>query len=191
METSPTFMLDRDYSKFTTKEKVALLRNLYQRLYEILNACFSGYLLIMDEELNLKYVKICLIIEKILASEDSGLIHDLHGAYERPFESLYQHWDEGDIWWVDGGVKQRTLEFKGAIEEAFVELGEPKIVDLVINEFFNEIDEYLTKYSSPKKIQEAQFIKNVEKQAEKFKQKQQDKTHLTTEAKRKLGFIKD
>ena len=191
MKTSPTFMLDRDYSKFTLEEKISLFRELYQRLYEILNVCFSGYLMVMDEELNLKYVKICLIIEKILASEDSEVIRDLHKKYERPFESLYEHWGEGDILWDDGGLRQRTLEFKGSIEEDFVKLGEPKIADLVSSEFLSEIDEYLTIYARSKKAREIQFIKNVEKQAEKSKQTTQEKTYFTTKAKRKLGFIKD
>lgn len=191
MKTSPIFMLDRDYSKFTIEEKVSLLRELYQRLYAILGVYFSGYLVMPDEKLNLYYVRTCLIIEKVLAAEELGLIRDLQERYERPFESLFADWGEGDILWEDGGVKKRMLEFKGAIDEAFIKLGEPKLVDPATNKFLSEMDDYLATYAASKEVKEARWAKNVEKQAEKFKQQLQGKPDSKEEAKRKVGFIKD
>ncbi len=90
MTESPTFMLDRDYGKFTIKDRASLLRQLYKRLFLIIDACFTGYFLIADERLNLYDIKTRLIIEKILFSEDSGLIHNLCERYKRPFKSLYE-----------------------------------------------------------------------------------------------------
>jgi len=191
METSPTFMLDRDYRKFTTKERVSLLRELWHQLYAILDVYFSGYLVMPDEKLNFYYVRICLIIEKVLTGEELGLIRDLWERYERPFKSLYADWDEGDIYWKDGGVKKRTLEFKGAIDEAFVSLGEPKFVDLATNKFLSEIDDYLTTYAANKEAKEARWAKNVEKQAKKFRKGFNVKTEPEKKTKGKLGFIKD
>ena len=91
----------------------------------------------------------------------------------------------------DGGMQQFTLDFQAAIDEAFVLLGEPRIVDLITTELLSEIDEYLTLYSKGKQARERQWLENVEKQAEKFKQDSQDNTTFHQEAKRKLGFIKD
>ena len=191
MRTAPTFMLDRDYSKFTTKERISLLRELWQRVRAILEVFFGGYLGIPDEKLNILYIKTCLIVEKILTSEETGSIHDLQQRYSRPFESLYEHWGEGDIWWDDGGMQQLTLDFQSAIDEAFVSLGELRIADLITTEFLSEIDEYLTLYSKSKQSRERQWLEKVEKQADKFKQDSQDKTTFYQGAKRKLGFIKD
>jgi len=191
METSPIFLLDRDYSKFTTKERISLLSELWQRARSILEVFFDGYLGIPDEKLNILYVKICLIVEKIIRSEASGSIHDLQQRYRRPFESLYEHWGEGDIWWDDGGMQQLTLDFQAAIDEAFISLGEPRTADLITTEFISEIDEYLTLYSKNKQARERKWLENVEKQAEKFKQDSQDRTTFHQKAKRKLGFIKD
>jgi len=184
-------MLDRDYSKFTTKERISFLRELWRRIHTILEVFFGGYLGIPDENLNLLYVKTCLLVEKILKSEDTGSLNDIQQMYRRPFESLYEHWGEGDIWWSDGGMQQFTLDFQAAIDEAFVSLGEPRFTDLITIEFLKEIDEYLTLYSKSKQATERRWLKNVEKEAEKFKQVSQDNITYHQEAKRKLGFLKD
>jgi hypothetical protein len=191
METSPTFMLDRDYSRFTLKEKVSLLRELWERLYSILDTYFSGYLVMPDEKLNSHYVKICLIIEKVLVDEEFSPIRELWERYRRPFESLYAQWDEGDIYWKDGGVKKRTLELKGAIDEAFIKLGEPKFADLGTDKFLSEVDNCLASYAINKKAKEARWVKNVEKQTEKFREESQPATEPERPKKGRLGFIKD
>jgi len=147
--------------------------------------------MMMNDELNMRYVKLCLIIEKILKSEKTGPINDLYKKYQRPFESLYEHWDEGDIWWDDGGMNQMTLEFKGAIDEAFVELGEPKLNDLATTAFLKEIDEYLALYSRSKRAKENQFEKSIEKEAEKWEKETFSKTNDEQKPKGKLGFLKD
>jgi hypothetical protein len=189
LETSPTFMLDRDYSKFTTKEKISLLRELYRCLFRILEACFTGYLMIADEQLNLYYIRICLLIERILASEETGPIRDLCGKYQRPFGSLFSDWGDGDVIWEYGN--KTMMEFMGEMDEAFVELGEPKFVDLVTSKFLSDVDSYLAFYASNKKAKEARWIKNVEKQTEKFREESQATTEPERPRKGRLGFIKD
>jgi len=142
-------------------ERLYLLRELYARVWSILDAVCTGRILFSDEVLNQYYVKLCLLIENYLEAQDLSV---LKKDYRRPFESLYNI-DDID-WEYDGSMFVR--DFIGKIEELWILNGEKVFKDPYILSFLQQVDQCIEKYQSCKKKVEAGFPDAVKKACEEY-----------------------
>jgi len=93
----------------------------YRQLTQLLETFFSGYLLIVDDELNRNYLRLCNKIKEIL--EKPGF-ENLAGYDWIPFANLRTFPDpDYHLEWEYGG-QQICGNFLSAIEEVFVKTGE-------------------------------------------------------------------
>ena len=145
-------------------EALYLLKNLYGRVWTILDAICTGALLISDTVLNQYYVKLCLTIERILEAQE---LLDLSKDYRRPFESLYSLQDADIEWEYDGSIF--VSGFYGKIEELWILNGQKKCEDIEILNFLQEIDQYIEKYKIHKNKVENNYWAGVKEYAKDLK----------------------
>ncbi len=145
-------------------ERLYLLRELYARVWTLLDTVCTGYFLLPDTPLNQYYVKLCLLIENELKASD---LLDLNRDYRRPFESLYNLQDADIDWEYDGSVF--ASGFFGRIEELWIQNGQKVHKDSQLRDFLQEVDQYIEQYKTRKKKIENNMMAKVKKQAEEWK----------------------
>jgi hypothetical protein len=145
-------------------ERLYLVRELYARLWSILDAVCTGNLLIPDTPLNQYYVKLCILIENELQAPD---LLELSRDYRRPFESLYNLQDADIDWEYNGSVF--VTGFFGRIEELWILNGQQVHKDPQVHDFLIELDQYIEQYKTRKKKIETNWVAKVKKQAEEWK----------------------
>ena len=143
-------------------ERLYLLREFYGRIWTILDAVCTGSFLIPDTSLNQYYVKLCLMIEKLLETAD---LSNLRKEYRRPFESLY---NIDDVDWEYGGGEY-VSGFFGKIEELWILNGQKVHKDPQIHDLLREIDRYTEQYTSRKNKVEANYMTGAKKGVEEWK----------------------
>ncbi len=160
----------------------------YKHLFQLLEIFFSGYLGIIDNEINENYLRLCVKIKEIL--EKPGF-ENLAKLNWRPFENLIGDLDPDapDVEWEYGG-RQLCANFLSTIEEVFISTGE-KVYPLDTNDqqLLNQIQTYLERYHSYKKDYEAKWLQRVEEQVKKW-QEQERKTEVSL-PQFDFRFIKD
>ncbi len=145
----------------------------YKQLFQLLEIFFSGYLGIIDDEINKNYLRLCSRIKEIL--EKPGF-ENLAQLNWRPFENLIGDLDPDvpDAEWEYGG-RQLCANFLSTIEEVFISKGEKAYpLDTNDQQLLNQIQTYLERYHSYKKNYEEKWL---EEQVKKF-QEQEMKTEM-------------
>jgi len=130
---------------------VYLARLLSQLLIGLLDSVAGGYSIVINDQLNTTYLRLCDALDKLAESK-----------FERPFESLYAAYEDIDIEWNEGGVKKQMLNFYGWLDSLFVKYGkirfpiknsyDKEIVILILNTYA-----LLKSYKQYKSILEANF----------------------------------
>lgn len=142
-------------------ERLHLLRELYGRVWTVLDAACRGTLLISDPVLNHYYVVLCLAIEQLLESRD---LSELKKDYRRPFESVYEVDDVG--WEHDG--RPYVSGFIGKIEELWILNGQKRYEGSKLNAILGKVDQYIEEYGSEKKKLEAEYVGELKKGVEEY-----------------------
>jgi len=143
-------------------ERLYLLRELYARVWTILDAVCTGKFIVPETPLNQYYVKLCLLIENLLEAPD---LSELKKDYRRPFESLYNV-DDVD-WEYDGS--EYVPSFFGKIEELWILNGQKVHEDPQMSSFLRQVDQNIEEYQNRKKKIEANWGAAVKTAAEEWK----------------------
>ena len=175
---------DRDYSHFTVRERIAFLKEAYWRVHNVLDSFCTGYLSISDDPLNAYYVKLCLLVEKLVHTDD---LEDLASGYARPLPTLYDI-EDANTYWKDY-AQFRSLSFVGTITERHIQSGEPPCVDMALIQFMQEVDSYIAFYAAKKKREERAFVEKVKRVAQESAPQAPSEAHESPKTDR-LGFIK-
>lgn len=144
-------------------QRLHLLRQLFGRVWSILEAVCTGSLLISDAVLNQYYVKLCLLIENELGLPDMS---ELLKEYRRPFESLYNLQDADIDWEYDVGPF--VSGFFGKIEELWIENGQEPYEDTEIADFIEAVDGYIERYRKKKEKTEANWRAQMKEKAKEW-----------------------
>ena len=142
----------------------------YRQLTQLLENLFSGYLLIVTDELNKIYLRLCSKINKIL--KEPGF-ENLASYIWRPFKNLRTlNPDAPGADWEYGG-QQTCGDFLSIVEELFIESGEKTFpLEDEDQQLLDSIQEYLEIYINYKNNYEKRWLQGVEKEAEEWKKKQ-------------------
>lgn len=132
----------------------------YKQLLQILESFFSGHILIVDDKLNIYYLKVCHKIEEILKKP----VFEKLARYEwRPYKNLRTPDDveaPGADWEIRG--LQLCSNFLSTIEEIFISRGEKVLpLDEDDKELINQIQDYLKDYKNYKKNEETKWLQNM------------------------------
>lgn len=159
----------RDNNKFDFGDKTNYYSNeiyrlllLYQQLNQLLEAFYSSDIIIITDEININYLRLCNKIDKILEKTDSfngNLSFDW-----KPFDNLRNlDPDLPEAGWEYGG-KQICSDFLSNIENLFINTGEKTFpLDIDDQQFLISIQSYLKEYRIYKKEQTAKWFKSAEK----------------------------
>jgi len=143
----------------------------YKQLIQLLETFFSGYLLILTDELNRNYLRLCSKIKEILKKPG---FEKLAGYDWQPFNNLRAlDPDAPDVDWEYGG-RQICDNFLSAIEEVFINSGEEMYtLDDKDQQLLDSIQNYLERYRSYKSSYEKRWLQGVEKLAKDWGKKQE------------------
>ena len=164
--------MDNEYDNFRVNETVNFaralysLKLLYEKMIELLETFFSGYMAIIDRELNRNYLRLCFRINEIL--KDS-YFEKLNRYEWQPFENLLVlDIDAPGAIWEYGG-SHLCYNFLNEIEKLLISM-EVKPYSLFTEDkrLLDSINTYLEIYSRNKVHHEKKFFNNLEKRVKGF-----------------------
>lgn len=157
-------------TKENLNKEIYRLLVFYRQLTELLEMCFSGYLIIVTKEINRSYLRLCNKVRDFL--KKPGL-EDLAQRHWQPFNNLMSLDPDapGAEWEYRG--RQICGNFLSGIEEIFIGIGEKTYpLDSEDQQLLTYIQTYLEKYRGFKRSREKEWLREGEKQAEEWKKKQ-------------------
>lgn len=156
-----------DKTNYYSKEIHRMLL-FYQQLNQLLETFFSGDLIIITDEINRNYLRLCNKIKIILEKTDS--FHGILSFDWQPFDNLRNiDPDIPEADWEYSG-KQICNDFLSNIENLFINTGEKTFpLDIDDQQFLGSIQSYLKEYLTYKREQEAKWLQKITKQAENWR----------------------
>jgi hypothetical protein len=148
-----------DVMTISYDQAIFLLKVMAGKLFHILEAVSTGYLNLVDERLNAKYVLLLETLNGILAREDIKSIKD---ALPDIPKHLFDWIEDMDVWWDTGG-RSSLLSFVGDVEKAWVLGGEQTFpISGWLVQRLSEIDEVITAHRKEKVAQWKRIEKNID-----------------------------
>jgi predicted nucleotide-binding protein len=150
------------------KDSIQIFRLIkYYNFYKLyLNYICKGSLIVVDEDTNKMYLKLCKKIDELLKDP---VFENIRNEDWKPFENIRE--SDIDVHWEYVGI-QRCERFTSLIEELALEYNEPQnyLTDEDI-QFFDSISAYLDKYKDYKTNIETNFENQISKKIESQKLK--------------------
>ena len=138
-----------------------LLKLIISRIYYILEAVSTGYIHVMDDNLNAKYVLLSDNLSGILGREDFKELKNDLGAELLP-KHLFEPADEMETWWECGG-QAGIMSFIGDVESAWVRAGQRAFsIPGWLGHYFDHIDATTTQHKKDKAEKWGRIMKNFE-----------------------------
>lgn len=143
------------------EQALFLIKLVFGHIFRILEAVSTGYIYIVDENLNAKYVLLSDDLNGLLKRKDFEELKK-----ELPPDLLPKHLfepvDEMDVWWEHGG-QSGMMSFIGDIEAAWVRAGQQTFpLPEWLIQYFNDIDNATIQHRKNKATQWEHITKNIE-----------------------------
>ncbi len=152
-------------NELSYEQAVFMLKVIIGRISNILEASYSGYLLMANEKLNAQYITLIDNLKALLKRGDFVKIKKSVPDYLP--DNLFENLNDMDIWWENGG-KTSILNFYGDIESMWVRAGQqtfPLPQWLVL--YLYEIDNNISQLQKTKSKSWSKMMKSIDDKKEK------------------------
>lgn len=151
-----------DYLKISYEQATFLLKIIYGRIFQILEAISTGYIHMTDEHLNKLYVMLSDNLNGLLEREDmKDLKQNLPDWMPR---HLFEGMDEMDVWWENGG-QASMMNLYGDIEMVWIRTAQQTFpLPQWFGSFLDQVDNAIKKHKETKAAHWSRMMKNVDEE---------------------------
>jgi hypothetical protein len=151
-----------DYQKISYEQATFLLKIIYGRIFQILEAISTGFIHMTDEHLNKLYVMLSDNLNGLLERDDMKELRQ--NLPDWMPKHLFEGIDEMDVWWENGG-QSNMMSLYGDVEMMWIRTAQqtfplPQWFGLLLE----QADKAIEAHKKTKAAQWSRMIKNVDEQ---------------------------